>query len=82
MPYLRSIVGRHGRRVHRQRCNTCVAPLYRFERHCPTCGAANSRFDAAIFLRFARCTLDEAAATCRLFPDHVIEGGRTTRSGE
>ncbi len=75
MAYLRTIVGRHGRRVHKSSCSGCAAVLYRFEHFCPACGAINARFDASVFQRFARTTLSQALASCLRDPGHTFERG-------
>jgi uncharacterized OB-fold protein len=75
MAYLRTIVGRHGRRVHKSSCPSCAAVLYRFERFCPACGANNDRFDSVVFERFARASLATAVASCVRDPHHTFERG-------
>jgi len=75
MAYLRTIVGRHGRRVHRSSCSGCASVLYRFERFCPACGVNNNAFDPAVFERFARASWTTARGACVRDPDHILERG-------
>ncbi len=75
MAYLRTIVGRHGRRVHKSSCPRCASVLYRFERFCPACGGSNPLFDLVVFERFARTAWTMAAAACARDPDHTLERG-------
>lgn len=75
MAYLRSIVGLHAKRVHRARCTHCDTVVYRFERFCPACGSRNQRFDAAVFTRFAKSSIEQAATICAKDTEHVVEAG-------
>jgi hypothetical protein len=71
MAYLRSLAGPSGLRKNRAECATCGARIYRFERFCLACGAANGAFDEASFRKFARCDVDPNY--CNSPTAHVLE---------